>query len=93
MINESNIENIFEYIDEIADKIMEADKLREMVERIVYDLRAMQVEIDRLGGVIENLQAKAIEDNEEYLSLSREKTPASSRQAKREMNRFLAYTP
>lgn len=67
MINESNIENIFEYIDEIADKIMEADKLREMVERIVYDLRAMQVEIDRLGGVIENLQAKAIEDNEEYL--------------------------
>lgn len=66
MINESNIENIFEYIDEIADKIMEVDKLREMVERIVYDLRAMQVEIDRLGGVIENLQAKAIEDNEEY---------------------------
>lgn len=66
MINESNIENIFEYIDEIADKIMEVDKLREMVERLVYDLRAMQVEIERLGGVIENLQAKAIEDNEEY---------------------------
>lgn len=65
MINESNIASILEHINEIKNQGVNVDRIREDIERLVYDLRAMQLEIERLGGVIENLQAKSLENKEE----------------------------
>ena len=63
MINESNIESIFEQIDGlIALRFEGAETLKQKIGILVYDLRVAYVEIERLGAVIENLQVKSLDD-------------------------------
>lgn len=63
MINENNIDSIFEQIDGlIALRVDGAEALKQKIDSLVYDLRVAYVEIERLGAVIENLQVKSLDD-------------------------------